>query len=102
MLLENWLSKNTSWLNDNLIMKVIEVSNDFTIVGLDKAPNNLSFICKQFAFLAVRGRLEEGGFYNCYLPPLDMINIMKEELNYRKIPIASCFLPSVISHSQNS
>lgn len=57
LLPKKWLSKDTSWMNDNLRLKIVEVLNYFMVVGLDKAPNNPSFICKKLAFLVARGRL---------------------------------------------
>ena len=80
-----WLSKDTSWAQPSLMKEIHVLMDKFLIMGLDKAPNNVSFICKNLAYTAARKRLEGVEFYKCSLGPNEFISRVLDDLRYRKI-----------------
>ena len=75
-----WLKIDNKTISQELEIKMSNLMNSFFIVGLDKAPNNASIICKNIAYLAGLERLRGEDFCNMSQNPYEASNMIKKSL----------------------
>ena len=94
-----WFKEDSDAINHELRSEIYNFLKNFFIVGLDKAPNNASFICKNLAYLAGLERLKGGEFYKMSQKPGEasfMVKTSLQNLGYTSIVMTNyqfSFLP---------
>ena len=77
---KTWLQIENKTISQELLLELTSLMDVFFIVGLDKAPNNASLICKHLAYLAGLDRLKGNDFCKMSQNPFEASNMIKTSL----------------------